>query len=470
MATAACVAGAAALSVACSSNSRTSPLADRVDQESQEAALGVPGDGAWHWYDSTTSPAVTGMTCLDGSPTGFAVNVPPGGGNNRLLVYLEGGGGCWDSATGPCTWPHVAKTSYQFTDFQDEAVDMGSTNAIVLPFVWSKPALGAPACEVAGNGLGPTGCSGRGIFDRATGTANNPFASYTFVFVPYCSGDDFEGLNLDTASSIAGRTATMANFSGALDAATVIGAVKGFMPSPRSIVVAGASAGGLGAYFHYATFRFAYPSLAIPITIISDSAVAFATGVPSPSNPGVWNCPAGLCPTGAQGYYLSTPESASAPLQTSYLEDAFEDAWHISVTAGLYPQVRPVSIAGARGPIVRQQDIYVAAATAHPAIDQFGFIMGNDDWILPTFYDWTTDSMPPNAATAIADFQTFLAAQGLTNVKTLPITSTASYMGQRAWNAQHEHLLDDVSVWTPQDEGMGDLLGFLVTTLGIPSD
>src|SRR5438270_13395269 len=72
-----------------------SPLG--ADGGASPSDAGVPATpitapaGTWTWVDFPDS------SCDDGSPTGIGVNRSDAGTN--LVVYLEGGGACWDSNT-----------------------------------------------------------------------------------------------------------------------------------------------------------------------------------------------------------------------------------------------------------------------------------------------------------------------------------------------------------------------------------
>ena len=101
--------------------------------------------------------------CGDGSTVGIGIN--PSSTGTRLLIYLEGGGACYDELT--C---YTLQTAANFTSgyseaaFNAEAADTGYL---------AKPG---------------------GFFDRTS--ANNPFKDYSFVYVPYCTGDVHAGNNV----------------------------------------------------------------------------------------------------------------------------------------------------------------------------------------------------------------------------------------------------------------------------------
>jgi hypothetical protein len=441
----------------------------------EAAAFTVPADGTWHWYDAGTTPAVSGLTCVDGSSTGLAVSRPATGGNGRVLIFLDGGGGCWDGSKAPCKTPplpplgYVAATFYNAASFASDESQTGDVN-FTTPFAWAKPALGAASCSGT--------CSGRGIFDRtATDTANpslyNPFANYTYVFLPYCSGDLWQGSKIDNMGSTFRTPATATNqagatnpavFEGATNFANAIAYIKSVLPTPVSIALVGGSAGGFGAYFNYGQLRAAYPSTSIPISVVSDSSGGFWSGTPNPLSPSTWT---------REGFFLSTP--AASP-NASYLEDYFADAWDNGATAhALFPSLTTTMPTGAHVPFYRQQDIYVAAVGLHPTVDNFGVLLSSADWLLPAFFNWQTNPLnpavpgaSPNANDAINDFA--LNVQLFhSNVYSLNVSSTTTPApalsvalgGLRPWSEHHTHLGDDVTLWTAQSSGGNGVFAFL---------
>jgi hypothetical protein len=80
--------------------------------------------------------------CRDGSPGAFFVNLNRA--SKKVMIDLEGGGGCYDAQT----------------------------------------CAGNPSAAVQSPGVD-------GVFDR--GNPQNPVADWSFVYVPYCSGDQHMG-------------------------------------------------------------------------------------------------------------------------------------------------------------------------------------------------------------------------------------------------------------------------------------
>lgn len=165
--------------------------------------LGAPLTGApraWTWIDVPES------RCMNDTPTGIGVNLVPGA--KRVVVYLEGGGACFDSIT--C----VAGTAHQ----------QGFSRAT---FDGEMAAIG-----------------GVGIFDR--GNTNNPFKDDSWVFVPYCTGDVHAGAN--TAGVLGRKHFGYVNIGQYLKRIVpTFSADKGV----TDVVLAGSSAGGIGAAFNF---------------------------------------------------------------------------------------------------------------------------------------------------------------------------------------------------------------------------
>jgi hypothetical protein len=172
------------------------------DDDGVDAASNVGGPptlqgtpGQWSWIDTP------GTSCMNGSQTGFGVNL---GTSGDLVLYMEGGGACFNSFT--CS--SVAHPN-------------GFTGADL-----------ASAVSQGGN---------TGIFDRTS--AANPLKDATFVFFPYCSGDVFGG---SADSGFGGRVQVgYRNVGKWME--TIVPASA---PVSR-VIVTGSSAGGFGALYNF---------------------------------------------------------------------------------------------------------------------------------------------------------------------------------------------------------------------------
>src|SRR4051812_49880618 len=103
----------------------------------QGAPIDAP-DQQWTWID------VDGSFCRDGSPTGIGVHLNKA--SDKLILYLEGGGACFNASS--C---YANSSSFGADDFEQVKSRAG------------------------------------GIFNLTR--AENPFAGWNVVYVPYCTGD-----------------------------------------------------------------------------------------------------------------------------------------------------------------------------------------------------------------------------------------------------------------------------------------
>jgi hypothetical protein len=166
----------------------------------------VAPPGTWTWID------VPSARCDDGSPTGIAVNP---GDADKLVVFFNGGGACGDYVT--CYQLNTAAHG-----------PFGAAELAATPF--------------------PAGS----IFDRTV--AENPFATWSLVFIPYCTGDSHGGTKVVTYGSEVHAHVGHTNALVALDR------LSATWPALGKLVVTGASAGGYGAFFNFASYRARWPA------------------------------------------------------------------------------------------------------------------------------------------------------------------------------------------------------------------
>ncbi|HEY6098169.1 MAG TPA: pectin acetylesterase-family hydrolase [Anaeromyxobacter sp.] len=155
---------------------------------------------------------VAGMLCADGSPTGIGVQF---GTRNSVIVVLSGGGACWDATHCGATVPR----SFGSADFAFYSLFTAGT-----------------------------------IFDRSL--PGNPFTDWTFVFVPYCTGDVHAGGDVTMTYGAAGTW----RHHGRKNLEAAIATVAAAIPSPDKVVVSGSSAGGFGALLAFDIARAKWPA------------------------------------------------------------------------------------------------------------------------------------------------------------------------------------------------------------------
>lgn len=196
-------------------------------------------EGKWTFVDFPDS------ACDDGTPTG--IGIYPNKANDKLLIFLNGGGACWDYGT--CV----------------------TFNTSTHGPIGSKQFASASAAF------------GGSVMDHAL--ADNPFKDYSTVWIPYCTGDVHTGDTVNTYGDGAGKTAQIHHKGHA----NVLAYLKRLVPTfskPGKIVVSGSSAGGGGALFNYPTFREAWPG--VPMMLVEDSLPLFVGNSITPTLRKAW--------------------------------------------------------------------------------------------------------------------------------------------------------------------------------------
>jgi hypothetical protein len=164
----------------------------------------------WTWVP------IAGSMCNDGSPTGIAIEASAKPGAD-VIVFLDGGGACWDYLT--CWQLHTASTG---------------------PF--GQAQFDARKTQLAGT-----------IFDRSA--PGNPYKDFTFVFVPYCTGDVHSG---DTIQTYIPSTQEW-HHKGRVNVANAFDYLDAHLDAPAKVVVSGASAGGFGSLLAFTKAKATWP-------------------------------------------------------------------------------------------------------------------------------------------------------------------------------------------------------------------
>jgi hypothetical protein len=163
--------------------------------------------------------------CANGTPTGIAIN-PVAGAVKGLLVFMQGGGACWDAQT--CL---VAHSSVHLDDTVGEAVILSEARAL------------------------------SGLFQHDN--AGNPFSGYAYVYMPYCTGDLHAGTK-STPYDGPNGTETVHHHGGRNVAAYLARLIPSF-PELERVVVTGISAGGFGATFNWWRYQAAFPRARVDV-------------------------------------------------------------------------------------------------------------------------------------------------------------------------------------------------------------
>jgi hypothetical protein len=157
-------------------------------------------------------------SCARGDPYSFWVRrADPA----KLVIFFQGGGGCWN-----------AETCAPGSEWFDDAVDEGDN----------------PLFQ-------------RGIFDFDR--ADNPFRDWSFVYVTYCTGDLYTGTRDFDHGVFTVRHRGRTNAEAALDRTFAR------FRDPSRVLIAGCSAGSVGAAVHAARVLANYPSA--DVALLGDS-------------------------------------------------------------------------------------------------------------------------------------------------------------------------------------------------------
>jgi hypothetical protein len=146
--------------------------------------------------------------CAHGTP--YAYWVHPGT-RNDLLVYLQGGGGCWNADT-------CRDDGREFNGFYDSRVSEND-----------RPARDGGLLNLT--------------------HPENPFSDYTIVYAPVCTGDVHWGQNTYTYEDADEGDVTI-HFNGFINTQAAIQWAYANVPEPDSVFVTGCSAGSAGSIVH----------------------------------------------------------------------------------------------------------------------------------------------------------------------------------------------------------------------------
>ncbi len=195
------------------------------------APITAPKD-VWTWVD------FPGAVCDDGTPTGIGVYLSSK--SDKVLVFMNGGGACWD--------------------YQTCAVLNTSTHGPYGAAQFTSASAGGFVGTVLENG-----------------GAANPFNGWSMVLVPYCTGDVHAGDAVTTYTAEAG-TKTM-HHKGHANIMEYLARLSPTFAKAGQIAVTGSSAGGGGALFNYDSFRRYWPTT--PMLMVDDSLPPFeGSGIP----------------------------------------------------------------------------------------------------------------------------------------------------------------------------------------------
>lgn len=171
---------------------------------------------------------VPGMVCADGTQSFISVNLRPDA--KDLLIFLNGGGACWDSFSCGAGFAHNLTRPKRTVNWE----------------------------------------SGKGIYDPHD--AKNPLGKeFNVLEVAYCTGDLFAGNrtnNYGTATN-----PKLVRHRGYQNVLLALKEAKKMFGEPARVVMVGESAGGIGTYFHLRNLVSTFPTS--KKFVLTDGAVPF---------------------------------------------------------------------------------------------------------------------------------------------------------------------------------------------------
>ena len=186
----------------------TSGSPDAAGPDEDDAPLSAP-DRTWTFVEFRNTQ------CRDGSAAGVAVSLNRA--SDKLMIFLDGGGACFDTLT----------------------------------------CAGNPANVSAQVGERKTG-----VFDRTR--SENPVKDWNVVFVPYCTGDVHGGTNADGVVD-----GVPQKFVGRLNLEKFLRRIVPTFAGSSQVLLTGSSAGGFGAALNFELVQDAFGD--VPVTAIDDS-------------------------------------------------------------------------------------------------------------------------------------------------------------------------------------------------------
>jgi hypothetical protein len=256
----------------------------------------------------------------------------------KLLVFFQGGGGCFD-----------VRTCEPGSAWFDDRID-----------AFDEPA------------------NAEGILDL--GRSDNPFRGYSMVYIPSCTGD------VHTGTRVVKYGPYRVQQKGFLNARAALARAFREFPDPQSVFVTGCSAGSVGSAFHADSIIKRYPRARV--TQVGDS-LAFVYH--RPVSLAAWGThtrfPPWFKPSRANGRWTMTEfltaMARNHPRQTfarfNHARDRVQVQFYAAVGGkanGFEPRLRTAEKALKKLPNYRS---YLACGTEHCAFDRF------------TFYSITTD-------------------------------------------------------------------------------
>lgn len=178
-------------------------------------------------YDRWIKFEPEGAQCANGSPYKFFVSFSRT--SENVIIYLEGGGACWDYAS--CTGTGIRSAANRDGIPDDHATAYADLGGLPLPVDVIYPLLNRDG-------------------------AVSPFSDWNKVFIPYCTGDVYSGDTTVTYQDPNGQEPDVEfHHVGHRNILRTIDELSRMFESIPRMFVGGCSAGGAGAIINYYFFR-----------------------------------------------------------------------------------------------------------------------------------------------------------------------------------------------------------------------
>jgi hypothetical protein len=192
------------------------------------AALAAPAPIAAP-YDAWTFVPFPEARCAPGTSTGIGIN--PHKGSKRLLVYLRGGGICWNREG--CV--EKERSTYVLTGYGPKEFDGERTGQLAKPSYFARD------------------------------DQKNLFHDWSWVYVPYCTGD------LHMGARVHDYDGTRVHHVGFANMTAYLRRLVATFPDVEQVVLTGGSAGGFGSAWNFEQVRRAFAKAARGVQLIDDS-------------------------------------------------------------------------------------------------------------------------------------------------------------------------------------------------------
>ena len=249
-------------------------------------------------------------TCAFDTPYRFFVKK---GTVNKLVMYYQGGGACWDYTT--CG---LIGTFDKNVDV-DKCTGGTNNNEVCDTLADCPDQSGGTACTPVGVDNPNHTTTGFGDLTNP----NNPFKDWNIVFVSYCTGDIHFGDNEITYFS--GSNSKKTDHFGWHNARTAEKWAREHFVNPDEVFVTGSSAGAYGAFFNAPLHVDVWPQS--KMSVLADAGNGVITPTFISTNFPHWNFIAHL-PKNIPGVEESITNNTGIPAYTKAVADFFPDvAW-----------------------------------------------------------------------------------------------------------------------------------------------